>query len=89
MQSYLYRSSEDLRCIAEGPRALASAGVRSWAVQSCVARTAWTRLVGRPLSVTEEQTVLPILVRDFEAHGRSYRALVRAIVTSAAYRRID
>jgi hypothetical protein len=33
--------------------------------------------------------VLPILVRDFDARGRSYRALVRGIVTSAAYRRID
>ena len=41
------------------------------------------------MSADEQRRVLPALVRDFEASGRSYRALVRAIVTSPAYRRID
>ncbi len=41
------------------------------------------------MSEREQADVLPALVHIFEAHGRNYRELVRAIVSSPAYRRID
>ena len=70
-------------------RSIIADTLASGELQSCTARTAWARLLNRPMSADEQRRVLPALVRDFEASGRSYRALVRAIVTSPAYRRID
>ncbi|MFO0601787.1 MAG: hypothetical protein U0324_01375 [Polyangiales bacterium] len=89
LQAYLYRGPEEVRRIEAGPRSLVDDALLSGELQSCAARTAWARLVHRPMSEGELARVLPALVRDFEASGRSYRALVRAIVTSAAYRWID
>ena len=37
----------------------------------------------------EERLLLPALLRTFEQSGRSYRALVRAVVSSPSYRWID
>jgi hypothetical protein len=89
LQAYLYRSPADVRRIEDGPRALVADTLASGELQSCTVRTAWARLVHRPMSESEQSRVLPGLVRAFEASGRSYRALVRAIVTTPAYRWID
>lgn len=86
---YLYRSPEEVRRIEEGPRSLITDALASQELQSCAARTAWSRLLNRPMSDAEQRAVLPGLVREFEASGRSYRALIRAVVTSPAYRRVD
>lgn len=89
LQSYLDRTDAELCRIDQGPRTLVADGLTTGELQSCTARTLWERLLNRPMSEVEGGSVLPALVRDFEANGRSYRALVRAVVTSAAYRRID
>ncbi len=89
LQAYLYRTDEEVRRIEVGPRTLVTDTLASSELQSCTARTTWARLLNRPMSDTESERVLPTLLRDFEAHGRSYRSLVRAIVTSPAYRRVD
>ncbi|MFO0650117.1 MAG: hypothetical protein U0326_28100 [Polyangiales bacterium] len=89
LQPYLYRSAEEVRRIEEGPRSIVADTLASQELQSCTVRTTWARLLNRPMSDDEMSRVLPVLVRDFEAHGRSYRDLVRAIVTSPAYRRVD
>ena len=86
---YLYRSPEEIRRIEEGPRSLITDALASQELQACAAQTAWARLLNRPMSEAERTRALPSLVRDFEASGRSYRALVRAVVTSPAYRRVD
>ena len=54
-------------------------------LQACAARTAWNRLVRRDVSDAELAGVLA----PFESSGRSYRALVRAIVTGDAYRTVQ
>jgi hypothetical protein len=89
LESYLYRSPADVRRIEEGPASVVTQTLASGELQSCTVSSTWARLLNRPMSETETADVLPALVRDFEAHGRSYRALVRAIVTSPAYRRVD
>ncbi len=89
LSPYLYRSPEEVRRIEEGPRSLITDALASQELQSCAAQTAWARLLNRPMSAAERRDVLPALVRAFEARGRSYRALVRAVVTSPAYRRVD
>ena len=55
----------------------------------CTVQTVWRRLVGRPMSTNETTTVLPTLVRGFEASHHNYRQLVRAVINAPAYRRID
>ncbi len=89
LQSYVYRSDDEVRRIEAGPRSLVADTLASRELQSCTVRTAWANLLNRPMSDDEMTRVLPELVRTFDASGRSYRALVRAIVTSPAYRRID
>ena len=89
MEGYAGRSANDLCRIDEGPRALVRAALADGSLQSCAARTAWERLLNRPMRDAEVQTVLPALAGEFEASGRSYRALIRAVVRAPAYRRLD
>jgi hypothetical protein len=89
LRGFLYRTEVELPRIEEGPAGLVASAVASGELQSCTARTTWSRLMGRPMSENEERALLPELVADFNASGHRYRALVREIVTSAAYRRVD
>ncbi len=89
LEGYAGRSANDLCRIDEGPRALVRAALADGSLQSCAARTAWERLLNRPMRDAEVQTVLPALAGEFEASGRSYRALIRAVVRAPAYRRLD
>ncbi len=88
-EGFANRTNEEIRQVADGPSDLVNRALADGSFQSCTARTAWGRLLNRPMSAAETACVLPSLVRDFESHGRSYRALIRALVTSPAYRRID
>jgi hypothetical protein len=89
LRGYLYRTKEEEKRIDEGPQGLVSSAIASGELESCAVRNAWSRLLGRPMSENEMNAVLPDLVVAFADKHHSYRALVRAIVTSAAYRRID
>lgn len=87
--SALYRSRDEMNRMEQGPAALVAQSIASGEMQSCTVTTAWRRLVGRPMNDQESRRVLPELLRQFEASRHNYRALVRAIVTAPAYRRID
>ena len=87
--SALYRSRDEMSRMEQGPGALVSQAVSTGEIQACTTNTLWRRLVGRPMNDEESRRVLPELVRTFEASQHNYRALVRAIVTAPAYRRID
>jgi hypothetical protein len=50
------------RASSRAPRALVAA-LSTGEMQSCTVRTAWRRLVGRPMNEPETQRVLPELVR--------------------------
>ncbi len=87
--SALYRSNEEMSRMEEGPSALVAQALSNGEFQACTTTTLWKRLVGRPMNEEETRRVLPELLRQFEASQHNYRALVRAIVTAPAYRRID
>ncbi|MBI5517653.1 MAG: hypothetical protein HY909_28035 [Deltaproteobacteria bacterium] len=84
-----YRADDEARRMDEGPAALVAQSLASGELQQCTAQTVWARLLGRPLSDGERARVLPALVARFNASGHDYRDLVRAVVSSPAYRRID
>jgi hypothetical protein len=86
---YLYRDGDELSRIDQGPAALVANALSTGEMQSCTVQTVWRRLVGRPMSTNETTTVLPTLVRRFEASHHNYRQLVRAVINAPAYRRID
>lgn len=89
LRGYLYRTLEEEKRIDEGPRGLVASAVASGELSSCTARTTYARLMGRPMSDAEAEVVLPELVDIFNSHHHNYRELVRAIVTSPGYRRVD
>jgi hypothetical protein len=89
LRGYLYRAKDEQRRIDEGPRGLVASAITSGELPICTARTLWGRLLGRPMSDDEASRVVPELVQRFDRSRHDYRALVRAIVTSPSYRRID
>ena len=89
LRGYLYRTHDEEARIDEGPAGLVASAIASGELESCTVRNTWKALLGRPMSDAEIAGELPSLVADFDAKHRSYRALVRSIVTSKAYRRID
>ncbi len=89
LRGYLYRTPVEVDRIDEGPRGLVANAIASGELQNCTVRTAWSRLLGRPMGEDEMRSILPGLVGQFNDSHHNYRALVRAIVTSIAYRRVD
>jgi hypothetical protein len=89
LRGFLYRRSDEMSRVEEGPAGLVASAAASGELQSCTVRNAWRQLVNRPMSENELRTLLPGLTSGFEATRHNYRALVRAIVTSATYRRVD
>jgi len=87
LRGYLYRSKEDEARIDEGPGGLVASAIASGELESCTIRTAWGKLLGRPMSDDEMGAVLPLLSTRFTESHHNYRDLVKAIVTSPAYRR--
>jgi hypothetical protein len=89
LRGFLYRRAEEMTRVDEGPSGLVASALASGELQSCTVRTAWKQLVNRPMSESEMRTLLPGLSAGFDQSRHNYRALVRSIVTSATYRRID
>ncbi len=81
LKATLFRDEEMLPRLAEGPRAMVAVDEGTGALERCAARTAWNRLVRRAPTEAE----LDALVAHFMANGRSYRALIAAVVASEAY----
>jgi hypothetical protein len=84
-----YRASDERAAIDAGPANLVREAIASGELQACTVRTTWARLMRRPMRNDEARNLLPVLVRNFDASGHDYRGLVRAIVTSPEYGRID
>ncbi|MBL8685755.1 MAG: hypothetical protein JNK05_41650 [Myxococcales bacterium] len=89
LRGFLYRRSDEMSRVDEGPAGLVASATASGELQSCTVRNAWRQLVNRPMTESEMRTLLPSFTASFEQSRHSYRSLVRAIVTSATYRRID
>lgn len=82
----IYRDPTMLSRMDGGPAEMVATDLAGGTrLQECAVSTAWTRLVRRPGNEAELAAVLT----RFEESGRSYRALVRSIVTSTAYRTVQ
>jgi hypothetical protein len=86
LRAAIYRDPALLTRMDGGPAEMVATDLNGGTrLQECAARTAWNRLVRRDVSDAELAGVLA----PFESSGRSYRALVHAIVTGDAYRTVQ
>lgn len=85
---YEFRHEEHIDHIEQGPRMLAQLGVQDGRIPDCVTRTAFHWLMGRD-PLTEEEAWIDELSYEFVASGYRYRSLVKSIVTSPNYRRVE
>jgi hypothetical protein len=82
----LYRDQAMVPRVDAGPEGMVRADLQSGkALEACAATTLWNRLVRREIGKDE----LSSLLSSFDKGGRSYRELVRAVVTSDAYRTVQ
>lgn len=88
LQAYEFRRPEHEGHVERGPRALLGQAVADGRFTNCTARTTAAWLLGRD-PVPEEEAWIADLEREFVAGGFSYRALVRAIITSPVYGRVQ
>jgi len=88
LESYEFRRDEHMGFPDEGPARLVYQSTIDGRLPECVASTAATWLLGRELD-PEEQPWVEELAMEFTASGWSYRELVRAIVTSETWRRVQ
>jgi hypothetical protein len=88
LRTYEFRDEEHYSNIEVGPRLLASRSVEDDRLPSCVSSTAVRWLLGRdPLE--EEQAWIDELSLHFIQSNYDYSSLVREIVTSGVYRRVE
>lgn len=88
LNSYLWRAEKHEHHIEQGPKLLAVSAVADGRLTACMARRTAENLFGRALTAREDAELVPELAQHFARTDYSYPELVRAIVTSPAYRRV-
>lgn len=88
LNSYVFRTPEEVVNIEQGPALLANHAIQSGQFSTCTARKMWTHFMRRAPTSDEETQVIPDLVTKYEAANFNLKQLVRAIVLHPAYRRL-
>ncbi len=88
LNSYYYRRDQHFTNVEEGPKLLVLSAVVDSRFPTCAATKLATRMLGRDLA-EGDQDWLDRLARDFVASGYDYRALVKSVVMSDVYRRVQ
>jgi hypothetical protein len=88
LKSYQFRQDVHERHVEEGPKLLVINSVVDSRFGDCVSRKIASRLMGRTL-LEEEGEWLGTLAQEFVSSNYSYKALVKAILKSDNYRRVQ
>ncbi len=88
LKSLMWRDPGELALVDAGPSALVAEGLKSGALGRCAAQKVFERLYGHPVQSEADDALVGDVADAFEASGYDFRALVRAWVTSASYRRM-
>lgn len=88
LNAYVFRTPEERQNIEQGPSRLATSAIDTGRFATCTARKMWTHFMRRIPTAEEEETIIPELVSKFRAQNHALRAMVKAIVTHPAYRRL-
>jgi len=88
LQAFEFRREDHVPNIEAGPKALALSVVVDGRLPDCVSRTAVSWLLGREV-LPEEEPWIDELHRLFVASNFSYRSLIKRIVESPVYRKVQ
>jgi hypothetical protein len=58
-------------------------------LERCTVTRIWREFLGRPMSDDEQSLYLTPLSDGFVSDGRNLKQLIRRVVTTTAYRRVD
>lgn len=87
LKSYLFRRETHEINVERGPELLATAAIADNRLPACAATRTAEWLLGREVEQGEAEWIQD-LTADFVYEGLSYRALVKAVITSPVYRRV-
>jgi hypothetical protein len=88
LKSYQFRQSVHERHVEEGPKLLVINSVVDSRFGDCVSQKIAARLMGREL-LDDEADWLRKLAQEFVSSNYSYKSLVKAILKSENYRRVQ
>ena len=88
LNAYVYRQNRHMHHVEQGPKLLARSTVADNRFPVCIARKTAEWLMGRTLGSKDEQW-LDRLAFEFVQSGFRYRALVKTIIQSPQYRRVQ
>jgi hypothetical protein len=89
LKTYLYRTAADEPNVAAGPRLLVERMEQTGDLERCTVTRIWREFLGRAMSDDERNLYLTPLSDGFVSDGRNLKQLIRRVVTTTAYRRVD
>ena len=88
LQSYAFRRSDHMHYVEQGPKLIARKAVAENTLPRCVARQTAEWLMGRAATSDDDHWILD-LAQKFVRSGFDYRGLVKAVILSPQYRRVQ
>ncbi|MCA9538841.1 MAG: hypothetical protein KC620_08130 [Myxococcales bacterium] len=88
LKAYEWRDEEEVRRVETGPRGFVEEAIHDGRLAQCAAEQLFTRLYKRPPTADERLDELPRFAQAFTDSGYDFKALVKALVTDPAYRRM-
>jgi hypothetical protein len=89
LKAYAFRREEHLINVEQGPKLLARTSVASHRLPRCVAQKTAEWLLGRDMNQPGDMEWVEDISRQFVRDGFSYRGLVKSVVRSDRYRRVQ
>jgi hypothetical protein len=89
LKTYLYRTASDEPNIVGGPALLVQRMQQTGDLERCTVTRMWREFLGRNMSTDEQSLYLDQLTNGFRDDSHNLKRLIRHVVTSDAYRRID
>ena len=89
LKTYLYRTPEEEPNISGGPKLLVQRMLQTGDLERCAVKNVWKEMLGRPISDQEQALYMEALTKGWLERGRSFKELMKLIIDTDAYRRID
>ncbi|MBK7859183.1 MAG: DUF1585 domain-containing protein [Archangiaceae bacterium] len=89
LKTYLYRTPDEEPNISGGPRLLVERMLQTGDLERCAVKNVWKEMLGRPMSDQEQALYMEKLTGEWLTRGRSFKELMKLVIDTDAYRRID
>jgi hypothetical protein len=89
LKTYLYRTPAEEPNITGGPALLVQRMMQTGDLERCAVQNVWKEFLGRPMTTQEQSMYMDTLTAQWVTKGRSLKELVKLLIDTDAYRRID